>query len=141
MGQKIHVKEEKKRNYFLPMSRQRSNYFMESRISDCVTVTWKENALTINTSAFYFSFLKLLLLSTTSYGTEYCLISCCSCVVPTSCSPPAYSLEKQSGSKRKPWLCASTVVPKPKHCLVTSQSTAPYWLLRGKLFPPQPGLE
>lgn len=73
---------------------------------------------------FFFPFFELLSLSTTSYGTEYCLITCCSCVLPASCSPPAHSLGEQSGRKKKPWLCKyySTIAKTLlcyQHCLVT----------------------
>lgn len=58
MEQKVHVQGDQKRNYFfLPISRQRSSHFLGSRASECITVTWKENALTINIPAFFFSFL------------------------------------------------------------------------------------
>lgn len=38
------------------------------------------------------------------------------------------------------WTVAKTLLCY-QHCVVTSQSTAPYWLLQGKLLPSQPGLE
>ena len=90
----------------LPIGGQVFSHLQESRAPSRITVTWADKRHHLEHPPLPPSSPQLSMLSVTSYGMEYPLVSWGQlsrlCPLPTSCAPPAYSLVGWGEKQKRP---------------------------------------